>query len=239
MNCRECEPLIVESARYFRSAGPRAPEDRKRRAEISAALEHAASCPSCADRLHDERDLTLDLRDLAAASADAAPSLGCEAILMAAYRTERGREVRARRWIFAVSGAMVASLVVLLGAALLLSRESGNLVDSMASRLSGRPARAVSDANASDAAVLSAENVDAEQEDVTDFVSFYPGADTSTVDAGALVRVRVPSSALSSFGVNMAQAREEEWVNADLLVAEDGSPVAIRFVRPAPQVAKD
>jgi len=78
---------------------------------------------------------------------------------------------------------------------------------------------------------LTAEDV-AGQEEVTDFVAFYPGADVGSLDSGALVRVRMPSSALGSFGLPVAQGSEDQWVNADLLVGEDGSPQAIRFVRP-------
>ena len=238
MNCRDCEPLLVEAARGLRPAA-----DARRRSDVAAALEHAASCPTCGDRLNEERSLTSSLRALAGAVATHEPSEGSEAIVMAAYRTERGREVHTRRWIFALSGAMAMSLVVLLGAALLLSSESGTLVKSMTARLSGKPAPVQTQASGQSEGdeVLSAAN--AEPEDVTDFVAFYPGADTGAIDSGALVRVRVPSSTLGSFGIHMAQANaqanEEDWVNADLLVAEDGSPVAIRFVRPPSQVARD
>ena len=74
---------------------------------------------------------------------------------------------------------------------------------------------------------------------MTDFVAYYPGADLSSLDSGALVRVRVPSSALGSFGLQVAQDSDEEWVSADLLVAEDGSPQAIRFVRPVSQSSRN
>ena len=233
MNCRDCEPFLVEAARESRAAGARPSIVSRRSAEIAAALEHAASCVACNERLHGERSLSASLRGLAVAAETREPSAGSEAIVMAAYRTERGREKHARRWFFALSGAMAASLVMLLGTALLLSRESGTLVKSMTPGLSAKGTAAL-DGTQSEAG----DDAAAMDEDVTDFVAFYPGADTGAVDAGALVRVRVPSSALSSFGVHMAQAgqsSDEEWVNADLLVGEDGSPVAIRFVRPAPQ----
>ncbi|HMD32147.1 MAG TPA: hypothetical protein VKG84_09560 [Candidatus Acidoferrales bacterium] len=236
MNCRDFEPLLVESARQARPAA-----SRSQAADVSAALEHAASCPTCGDRLIEERGLAADLSALSAAGAAREPSAGCEAILMAAYRVERGREVHTRRWIFALSGAMAASLVVLLGTALLLSRESGTLVRSMASRFSSHPAPALP-GGLSAVVEEDASRADSDQEEVTDFVAFYPGADAGSLDSGALVRVRVPSSALGSFGMPVAQASgqagEEEWVSADLLVAEDGSPLAIRFVRPATQVAQ-
>jgi hypothetical protein len=240
MNCRECEPLLVESAREGGSASARCDGDLNLRLEVAAALEHAASCSACGDRLREERGVTSGLRALAVAGATRGPSAGCEATLMAAYRVERGREVHTRRWIFALSGAMAASLVVLLGAAVLLSRESGTLVRGMASRFTSRPATAQTASGAEPgAAVEEVASNGTEPEEVTDFVAFYPGADAGSLDAGALVRVRVPSSAMGSFGMPMAQASEEEWVNADLLVAEDGAPVAIRFVRPVSRASRD
>jgi hypothetical protein len=204
------------------------------RGDVAAALEHAAGCSSCGERLAEERSLHEELRSLAATDSGRAPSAGCEATLMAAYRTERGREVHTRRWIFAVSGAMAASFAVLLGAALMLSSESTKLVRTMTSRFgsmsaSNRPASL--QAPSVGAADESSENDAGQQEEVTDFVAFYPGADVGSLDSGALVRVRVPSSALGAFGLPVAQGSEEQWVTADLLVDEDGSPQAIRFVR--------
>lgn len=241
MNCREYEALLVEAARLGReSEGHPAPE-------IAAALEHAAECASCAERQTDERALQTELRALAAAELRREPSAGCEATLMAAYRTERGREVHTRRWIFALSGAMAASLVILLGSALMLSSESSKLVQSMSSRIGSLAAHrsasvqvpTVASDEAADDSDLNAGGAAAQQEEVTDFVAFYPGADVGSLDSGALVRVRMPSSALASFGLPVAQGSEDEWVSADLLVGEDGSPQAIRFVRPATQASRN
>jgi len=225
MNCRECEPLLVDAARTRGSS-----------AEFQSALDHAASCAQCAERLAEARAVSAELRLLAAEPA-AGPSAGCEATLMAAYRVESTREVRTRRWIFAVSGAMAASLIVLLGTALLLSSESSWLVRSMISRISplaaqhnpddSGAARTAPSPASSGAAALNG------QEEVTEFMAFYPGADVNTLDGGALVRVRVPTSELSSFGLSVGPGAEDQWVSADLLVGEDGSPQAIRFVRTA------
>jgi len=236
MNCRECEPLLVEAVRS-RTLGTGA-------AEMTAALEHAATCLSCAERLAEERALNAKLHMLAASAAGREPSTGCEATLMAAYRTERGREAHSRRWMFAVSGAMAASLVVLLGAALVLSSESTLLVRSMVSKFA--PLAATNRTASSQApSVTSAEGAEENDpnaegsEEVTEFMAFYPGADVGSLDSGALVRVRMPSSALGSFGLPVTQGSEDQWVSADLLVDEDGAPQAIRFVRPGTQPSRD
>ena len=230
MNCRESEPLLVEAAR-----------GNLNRADVQSALEHAADCSACLDRLAEERAVSAHLRALAAEPAPG-PSAGCEATLMAAYRMERTREVRTRRWIFAVSGAMAASLAVLLGAALMLSSESSWLVRSMSSRLGPLSAQHAATAPGTSQVASSqtpAGSVAGEsgQEDVTEFMAFYPGADVNAADGGALVRVRVPSSELTAFGLPVGTGAEDQWVSADLLVGEDGSPQAIRFVRTTPQPA--
>ena len=236
MNCRECETLLVEAARSRLVGTGTGGTD------VTAALEHAAACPSCAERLADERSLQAELRGLAAAESQRIPTPGCEAILMAAYRTERGREVHTRRWMFAVSGAMAASLFVLLGAALVLSSESSQLVKAMSSRF-GSLSAGNRGASAQQPSMLpdnvSDGSASADQEEVSDFVAFYPGADVSSLDSGALVRVRMPSSALGAFGLPVAQGSDDQWVSADLLVDEDGSPQAIRLVRPVPQSSRD
>ncbi len=239
MNCRECEPLLMEAARQGEGTKGRS---RSFGTDVTAALEHAAVCASCAERLAEERAVTAELRRLALAERASEPSAGCAATLMAAYRTERGREVHARRWIFAMSGAMAASLAVLLGAALVLSSESSSLVRSMTSRFAPLAARnhggggtASSQAASGSAGEVAEEIAGTQPDEVTDFFAFYPGADVSSFDSGALVRVRVPSSELGAFGLPVGQGSEEQWVSADLLVDEDGSPQAIRFVRPAPQ----
>ena len=249
MNCRDCELLLMEAARAGGASGAQGATGPLQRSDLEAALDHAASCPACFERLAEERSLSAGLRLLAAAEASREPSPGCGATLLAAYRAERGSEVHTRRWVFAVSGALAASLIVLVGAALLLSHESSTLVRSFYSKISPLSARnrTASSASSSGAAVPAtaeeqasdADNAAPEQEEVTDFVAYYPGEDLSSLDSGALVRVRVPASALESFGLQMAQGNEEEWVSADLLVAEDGSPQAIRFVRPVSQSSRN
>jgi len=253
MNCREYEPLLVEAVRAAGRSGADAAASASKRSDLDAALSHAASCPACSERLLEERSLSAGLNLLAAADASREPSPGCGATLLAAYRAERGREAHTRRWIFAVSGALAASLIVLVGAALLLSHESSTLVRSLYAKLSPLAARSqtagrTSSSASPSAAALSvtaedeaydADTAAPEQEEVTDFVAYYPGADLSSLDSGALVRVRVPSSALGSFGMQVAQGSEEEWVSADLLVAEDGSPQAIRFVRSVSQSSRN
>jgi len=237
--CPEWEAVLVEIARagaHVASAQP-GPE------ESAAALQHVTACAACRLRLAAERAASEELEVLALADAMVRPSPACEAAVMSAFRAERGREVRSRRWIFAVAGTIAASLLILLGAALLVSRDSGTLARAVLSRLpvfaGGRAGSiAVPDSAIQETAEDFSAASDGEEE-FTDFYAFYPGADLSSVDSGALVRVRVPRSELAAFGLSVVQDQEDDWVNAELLVAEDGSPQAIRFVMPAAQNSRN
>lgn len=69
------------------------------------------------------------------------------------------------------------------------------------------------------------------QEVVTDFLPLFHGTDPQPLESGQLIRVQMPRSALASFGLPINQERTNVPVKADVLLAEDGSARAIRFVR--------
>jgi hypothetical protein len=71
----------------------------------------------------------------------------------------------------------------------------------------------------------------AETEEVaTDFVSTGYGSALDLQDGGQLVRVELPRSALTRFGLPMNINRAGERVKAEVLVGQDGLARAIRFV---------
>jgi hypothetical protein len=65
----------------------------------------------------------------------------------------------------------------------------------------------------------------------TDFIPLTYGADLSSMDSGRVVRVELPRTALTRFGLPMNAERAGEPVKADVLIGEDGLAQAIRFVR--------
>jgi hypothetical protein len=79
-------------------------------------------------------------------------------------------------------------------------------------RLRPKPARAV-----------------AKREIVTGFIPVM--LDPDPLERGRLVRVRMPRSALTAFGLPVNEERFEERIQADVLVGEDGLARAIRFVK--------
>lgn len=65
----------------------------------------------------------------------------------------------------------------------------------------------------------------------TPFIALTSESDLMSLDRGQVVRVKLPRTALESFGLPMNQARAGEPVKADVLIGEDGLARAIRFVR--------
>jgi hypothetical protein len=71
----------------------------------------------------------------------------------------------------------------------------------------------------------------AAEEFTTDFIPLYQAEQAAPVMAGTLVRVELPRSSLSRFGLPVNAERAGERIKADVLLGEDGMARAIRFVR--------
>lgn len=76
-----------------------------------------------------------------------------------------------------------------------------------------------------------APEVQVEQEVMTSFIPVGVGAAFGPGERGSLVRVRLPRSALATFGLPVNENRAADVVNADVLLGEDGLARAIRFVQ--------
>ncbi|MEO6725759.1 MAG: hypothetical protein ABIU20_07000 [Blastocatellia bacterium] len=69
------------------------------------------------------------------------------------------------------------------------------------------------------------------QEVTTDFLPLTHEFDSEPLESGQLIRVQMPRTAMASFGLPVNLERANAPVKADVLLAEDGSARAIRFVR--------
>lgn len=65
----------------------------------------------------------------------------------------------------------------------------------------------------------------------TDFFPLMNEQSSQPLESGQLIRVQMPRSALASFGLPVNYERTNIPVKADVLLADDGSARAIRFVR--------
>ena len=70
-----------------------------------------------------------------------------------------------------------------------------------------------------------------EQEIATEFIPLVQGGQYAQAEEGHLVRVELPRSALASFGLPVNAEASGGRVKADVLLGEDGTARAIRFVR--------
>ena len=218
MNCAEFRNLIHDLAR----------EDASADAAVAGALAHAESCRACDALLREAEQLTAGLRSLAAQHKfDAAPPT-VEAALLYAFRQHHAPAPRLRR----VGGWLAVSTVGLAAAALcailLTGYRPGKSPASpggpeSAPRQTNRPATAPRVTWAEYA-------VDGETEEqaAASYVPLAADFDPSWLEAGAIVRVVLSRPALESLGV--AVNADDSQVLADMVITNDGTPQAIRFV---------
>jgi hypothetical protein len=77
---------------------------------------------------------------------------------------------------------------------------------------------------------LEAETAYFEPEVATEFIPFMAVGGTFPEEQQQLVRVKLPRSALETFGLPVNRERVRDPVQADMLIGEDGLVRAIRFV---------
>ena len=65
----------------------------------------------------------------------------------------------------------------------------------------------------------------------TDYFPIDVGSFMQPIDGGQIVRIKVPRSALRSYGLPVDPLRADEAVKADVVLGNDGMARAIRFVR--------
>jgi hypothetical protein len=204
MNCIEFESVVVAIARgeVMDAAAQR------------SGLAHAVACARCAYRLASEKTLS-DVMAAAVAedfAREAPPRVGD--MLMGAFRERRmAAQCLRRTWLRRVLAGAVAAVLVLAAAVALRKA-----VDVRAAR--GNAALSVSQED-----WTVAETGD---EVMTDFIPVV--YDPAPIGRGSLVRVELPRAALSAFGLPVNEDRNEDLVQADLLLDDNGLMRAVRFV---------
>src|ERR1700674_4135346 len=201
-----------------------------------AALEHAAHCELCSQRMAD-----------AAALADASEMMGksargeqtpprVEALLLAAYRNHHRRAAWKRGLEWASVGAAAAVLLVFLWT---VSGRSKGQSSSPAPKKevtsqSGMPLEAKAPANSkqNEGATAAVADVPVSETYVaSDFVPVpFTGAITAD-DPGMIVRVQLTRSSLAQLGYPVAETPDEDLILADVLVGEDGWPRGVKLIQ--------
>ena len=230
MNCEEFGKIVHEVERE---------EAHERRRTLSAAEAvsarfHAETCEACAARLNEARAVASALKIVSEESGKAEARPYVEMAVLDAFREHqrtrarvqyRQRRARLRRveWM-AVSTAAVVLLAT--GGWKFSHRHSLNVKATSASAAAANPVAN----NANFAAAPASDAQDAAAQD-SDFVPLPYGEDFSTDDSSLVVRVSMTRDALGSLGYPVDEMRDQDVVQADLVVGEDGWPRAVRLVQ--------
>jgi hypothetical protein len=205
-----------------------------------AALEHAARCAECSERLADATILAEASEALGENNRrEQAPSR-IEAALLAAFRSHHQRKSwqRTLEWMSVGAAAAVLILFLWLGngkqkaqpgpaARKDISSQSVLPVQAEVSgplKLDGKTAVPATQTAAADTST-------SEPYVASDFVPVpYTGAIVAD-DPGMVVRVQLTRASLAQLGYPVAETPDEDLILADVLVGEDGWPRGVKLIQ--------
>jgi hypothetical protein len=224
MNCGEFEELVQDLDR----PGTQGLELRER------ALLHAEFCSRCALLVTGNESLDFGLHALALEDAERKAAPNVEAAVLREFRRGRVNEAsRTIRWQFAAIG--VAAMALLAVGITLRHQAETNLHGATAGTsgavapIAGKSSAASGMSGDAAAGEFASSAGGDDSENATAFVPL-PYADDLSADGGAVVRVMLSRSALTSLGLPEAEMGGAERIRADLVISDDGTPQAIRLV---------
>jgi hypothetical protein len=205
-----------------------------------AALEHAAHCALCAERMAD-----------ATALAEASQSMGdrargehtppeVEATLLSAFRNHHRRVSWRRKLEWASIGAAAAVLLlfVWLGngkqKAQTIPAPRKNISSQSAAPLQAEaadPSRMVNRSSMSGTSDTETVASAGESYLTSDFVPVPYSGSIVADDPGMVVRVQLTRASLAQLGYPVAETPDEDLILADVLVGEDGWPRGVKLIQ--------
>jgi len=220
MNCEEFEQMAQALAR----------DEGLDVATLESALTHADSCESCDALLEEAESLTSDLRALAAHHAAEAAPARVETRLLLAFRHRREPDLNGlERWRWSAALAIAAAVVLVLavtGRPQALWHPGGVATagqSGQSGRTPGMPAVVSATQQASQTAAVD------DEEGADSFVPLSGTFDLDSLNEDPIVRVVLTGEDLESLGLPVGDSGDEQVV-ADLIIANDGTPQAIRVV---------
>jgi hypothetical protein len=237
MNCSQFGEVAHDVDRAGALAGPLWVE----------TISHADECPSCSSVLDRVRALNAALRGLAEQDRGALPSAQVEAALRTIFRQRRAMQVHARawrRWIWAGAAAVIVAAVLIV----LTLRPGAKLGTPLAAHAPARTnspaiqpptatqpreqAQAVPQQSAGENTLNSPRPAqDSDAESAEDFVPLPDSLPLLPAEEASVVRVRMRRGSLNAFGLQINEERAADLIQVEFLVAEDGTPRAVRYVR--------
>ncbi len=234
MNCEEFELRGLDIDRA--DADPQ---------EVAAAVQHSQACARCNAMLESWREVKGDLWMLRESTRlDSAPGR-VEMRLKQELRTRR--EARVPRSTVAVAAWALAAAAVLVASLGWVTWQRTRHEQEVSMQKAGGPGAATQIPAVPDKNILTSgsdNRLPAEprmksgtalsgitrDEDNGEF-TLLPGSLPSETEEAAVVRVRMQRGALGALGLPVNQDRAGEWIQVDLLVANDGLPQAVRLAR--------
>jgi len=240
MNCTGFEKLVIEMARGGLT-------EAAARCEAAA---HANTCARCARRLANEQRLSGVVAAIVEQDSQGIAPAAVEQMLLAEFKKQHAASKRGGTWrARAVVGAVAAALIVAVAIGLRRTPEQHTVqmkppeahatppevpVVAPAGRDVSKPhvrtlraARRKTSRRPTTEAL--APHQVAQREVMTEFIPIV--YDPEPIERGQIVRIRLPRSALATFGIPMNEERAEEAIRADVLLGEDGLARAVRFVK--------
>lgn len=203
-----------------------------------AALEHAAHCELCLERMADAAALVEASETIAKIVQGMQTPAHVETSLRVAFRSHHRRVTwrRALEWVSV--GASAAILLIFLWAANGRSRgQAPSVPKKDVSSRSGMPLDAKESAASKQGEVSPAADVtvaDASGSASYSPSDFVPVPFTGTItpdDPGMIVRVQLTRSSLAQLGYPVAETPDEGLILADVLVGEDGWPRGVKLIQ--------
>jgi len=226
MKCEEFEVIGLDGGR----------DASVSEAERAAAADHANSCARCAALLASWQEARAELRALAEESAGVQAPARVEMRLRQEFRTQH-RTLKVHRTAVAAAWALAAAAVLIGAVSWLNWRHSQQvaIVNHSNAAITSSNVPSKSDSTAPDARTAS---FNADDDSVTLVAgnesgnfTLLPGVQAIDIDDAEILRVRMQRSALGAFGLPVNEDLANEWIQVDLLVADDGSPQAVRLLQ--------
>ena len=212
MDCEKFQLIGLEDPSWLPLAADRA--------QLAAAIEHSATCSRCAALADYWQEVRSTLHELGESTKSAQAPKRVETQLRYHF-SARHRSWWSRSTAMFAAWTLVTATLLLAGVSWWNWRVGHNLPSPTAQNQN--PSGTLSDvSDDSQDPTLIADN------DPSDF-TMLPGSLPLETDDAAIVRVRMQRGALSSLGLPINEDRLSDWIQVDLLVAQDGQPKAVRL----------
>jgi hypothetical protein len=210
-----------------------------------AALEHAATCPLCSNRMVEASALADATETAGGIVQDLQTPPGVEAAVLAAFRSHHRRASWFRTFEWATLGTAVAVLLLFVWTFTSRSKEQlqpsprRDVSSKSQGSLDARGSGAVSPSLTEDESDDSIQSAEVEIADTSasdafvasDFVPVPFTAGIAVDDPGMVVRVQLTRASLTELGYPIAQTPDEDLILADVLVGQDGWPRGVKLVQ--------